>query len=306
MIIVKIFQGPGNQLFQYAYGVAVASRLGVELKLDISWFNENSFHRSFILDRFGVKTPIATEQDIAWVKSCNGENFFQYRFNLLRNWLAPRAKKTVVKEDVSVFDRAILYPHTSSYIEGYFSTEEFFKDSERKIRSCLEFTSEKSYRYRELAYGIDETTVAFSIRRGDFLNNPLHNVCSIEYYYRAIDRIIETVESPKLLVFSDDFDWVQRNFKFAIPHMIASDLDDHMDHMRLMSLCSYHVIPNSTFSWWGAWLSNPKIVVAPDLWLNSDKDVHLQQLGCWAETSHTVPADWIRIPSCLRGEKLMH
>ncbi len=45
MIIVKIFQGPGNQMFQYAYGLAASKRVGTELKLDLSWFKDNSGHR---------------------------------------------------------------------------------------------------------------------------------------------------------------------------------------------------------------------------------------------------------------------
>jgi hypothetical protein len=103
-------------------------------------------------------------------------------------------------------------------------------------------------------------------------------------------------------VFSDDLDWVKSNIHFGIENQFATDLEDHMEHMRLMSLCNHHIIPNSTFSWWGAWLAQPENVIAPDLWLTADKEVHKEVMGHWAETSHTVPEDWIRIPACLPNE----
>jgi len=100
--------------------------------------------------------------------------------------------------------------------------------------------------------------------------------------------------------------WVKENMKFDAHPVFVDDMNDHMEHIRLMQKCKYHIIPNSTFSWWGAWLSEPKLVVAPQHWLNPDREIHLNEFGKWVETSHTVPESWIRIPNSLKGEQLMH
>jgi hypothetical protein len=302
MVIIKIFQGPGNQMFQYAYGLAVAKRIGAELKLDLSWFESNSDHRSYVLDRFNIETPIASAEEIEYIRTKNGRNILEYRYNLLRDSLAYRHKKAVVKEDLSKFDEELKWPFKNSYIEGYFSTEQFFQDAEMEVHNAFQFANPMPSDVQKIADSINNNTVAFSIRRGDFLENPLHNICSIEYFRRAIDRMKKNIPELELLVFSDELYWVEANITIDVPHRFVRGVKDHMDHMRLMSLCKHHIIPNSTFSWWGAWISQPTTVIAPDLWITDDEKVHQNMFGHWVETRHTVPKGWVRIPSRLKGE----
>ncbi|MBL4585894.1 MAG: alpha-1,2-fucosyltransferase [Flavobacteriales bacterium] len=307
MIIVKIFQGPGNQLFQYAYGLAASKRIGTELKLDLSWFNDNSDHRAYVLDRFNIDVEVATKAEIEYTRTCNGRNIFEYRYNLLRNALAARHRKAVVKEDISYFDAALKQPYENSHIEGYFSSELFFREFEDEVKKQLVFAKKPPAASLQIMEQMNsENAVALSIRRGDFLKYPLHNTCSVEYYQRAIEKMQESIEKPKLFIFSDDMDWVKANMKFDLPYVLVPEMTDHMEHIRLMENCRFHIIPNSTFSWWGAWLSTPKRVVAPQHWLNPDREIHLKEFGKWVETSHTVPESWVRIPNCLEGEQLMH
>ncbi len=306
MIIVKIFQGPGNQMFQYAYGLAASKRVGTELKLDLSWFKDNSDHRQYILDRFKIDTKTASEEEIRDIRSCNGPHFLQYRYNLLRNSFAPRHRKVDVREDLSKFDELLKKPYSSSYVEGYFSTEMFFEDYIEEVRKAFVFRSEAPDSSKQVIRNIrSESAVAVSIRRGDFLKYPLHNICSKQYYDRAIERIQKSVKQPELYIFSDEISWVKENMKFDLPHVFVEKAKDHMEHIRLMSLCKNHIIPNSTFSWWGAWLSDPELVIAPNLWLNPDRDIHMKEFGKIIETSHTVPSTWERIPCRLDGEDLM-
>ena len=305
MIIVKIFQGPGNQMFQYAYGLAVSKRLGVELKLDTSWYDENSNHRTFILDRFNLKTEIATAKEIEYIKTLDGKNFLDYRCNLLRNRFASRHKKAVVTEDLSVFDKDLLLPNSTSYLEGYFTTQNFFQDFALEVRNAFQFAENAPSNVAEIASKINQNTIALSIRRGDFLGNPLHNICSIEYFKRAFERFAQIDSNLELLIFSDEVEWIKENMNFDVPHKFVSGVEDHMDHIRLMSMCKHHIIPNSTFSWWGAWLSGSSNVITPDLWLTGDQKVHEKNFGHWVETRHTVPENWIRIPAKLKGESTM-
>ena len=304
-MIIKIFQGPGNQMFQYAYALAASTRIGAELKLDLSWYDENSAHRPYILDRFDISAAVATKDEVAYVKSKNASNFLSYRWNLLRDSIAPRHKKTVVFENLSKVDLDLLNPYKNSYVEGYFTSELFFKDFEKEVRHELFFQPTISQNVKEIVDSIDVNTVAISIRRGDFIGNQLHNICSKEYFYRAIEKTQEAIENPTLLIFSDELEWITENMKFDVPHSIVPKLEDSMDYMRLMSYCSNHIIPNSTFSWWGAWLSKPKVVIAPGFWLAQDVKAHKNTFGHWVETKHTVPENWLRIPAQLDGELLM-
>jgi hypothetical protein len=304
-MIVKIFQGPGNQMFQYAYALAASKRIGTELKLDLSWYEENSTHRPYILDRFNISAAFATKEEVEYIKSKNAPDFLSYRWNLLRDSVAPKHKKAIVFEDLSKVDLDLLHPYKNSYVEGYFTSELFFKDFEKDVRKELRFQPLISQSVKEIVEAIDSNTVAISIRRGDFIGNSLHNICSKEYFHRAIEKIQETIRNPTLLIFSDELEWITDNMKFDVAHRIVPKLEDTMDYMRLMSHCSNHIIPNSTFSWWGAWLSEPKIVIAPDSWLAKDVKAHENTFGHWVETKHTVPENWLRIPAQLDGELLM-
>jgi hypothetical protein len=304
-MIVKIFQGPGNQMFQYAYALAASKRIGTELKLDLSWYEENSTHRPYILDRFNISAAFATKEEVEYIQSKNAPDFLSYRWNLLRDSVAPKHKKAIVFEDLSKVDLDLLHPYKNSYVEGYFTSELFFKDFEKDVRKELRFQPLISQSVKEIAEAIDSNTVAISIRRGDFIGNSLHNICSKEYFYRAIEKIQEIIGNPTLLIFSDELEWITDNMKFDVAHRIVPKLEDPMDYMRLMSHCSNHIIPNSTFSWWGAWLSEPKIVIAPDSWLAKDVKAHENTFGHWVETKHTVPENWLRIPAQLDGELLM-
>lgn len=292
-------------MFQYAYALAASKRIGTELKLDLSWYEENSTHRPYILDRFNISAAFATKEEVEYIKSKNAPDFLSYRWNLLRDSVAPKHKKAIVFEDLSKVDLDLLHPYKNSYVEGYFTSELFFKDFEKDVRKELRFQPLISQSVKEIAEAIDSNTVAISIRRGDFIGNSLHNICSKEYFYRAIEKIQEIIGNPTLLIFSDELEWITDNMKFDVAHRIVPKLEDPMDYMRLMSHCSNHIIPNSTFSWWGAWLSEPKIVIAPDSWLAKDVKAHENTFGHWVETKHTVPENWLRIPAQLDGELLM-
>lgn len=292
-------------MFQYAYALAASKRIGTELKLDLSWYEENSTHRPYILDRFNISAAFATKEEVEYIQSKNAPDFLSYRWNLLRDSVAPKHKKAIVFEDLSKVDLDLLHPYKNSYVEGYFTSELFFKDFEKDVRKELRFQPLISQSVKEIAEAIDSNTVAISIRRGDFIGNSLHNICSKEYFYRAIEKIQEIIGNPTLLIFSDELEWITDNMKFDVAHRIVPKLEDPMDYMRLMSHCSNHIIPNSTFSWWGAWLSEPKIVIAPDSWLAKDVKAHENTFGHWVETKHTVPENWLRIPAQLDGELLM-
>ena len=111
------------------------------------------------------------------------------------------------------------------------------------------------------------------------------------------------------MIFSDELDWVKKNLPLLAYNVIFMDYNepDYMSDMRMMTFCKYHIIANSTFSWWGAWLAeSKKEVLCPQYWLHPDKKIHAEGFdGKWAEFSHVLPESWTKIPNLEEGDRLM-
>ena len=308
MIIVKIFQGPGNQLFQIAFGLAAANRLNTELKLDLSWYKDNSWHRKYILDKFNIDAPVATEKEIYDVLTCNASNFLAYKWNQLnRLYLRPYYQRPKIVEPWDKFDLNYTKIIDSTYVQGYFASRDFFIDQLDYVRQQLRFKLPPSDQNKALIAKIkSENAVAISFRLGDFLAKPYHNVCSIQYYQRCIDYLMQRYENLKFYVFSDDLNWVRENFK-SQGNWQYMDFNgaDYMEDFRLLTNFKYHIIPNSTFSWWGALLSETKdkVVLAPEYWLHPDKSLYREVFGDMVlDATSVVPTEWIRIANMVDGD----
>ena len=289
MIIVKIFQGLGNQLFQYSLSRSLQLRHGVQVKLDLTWFDEYSEHRPFGLDKFNTKFEIATQKEINQVK--NG--IYPNKLSQLLNNKLSRFKKyyhqPYFKEDLSKLDSNILKINSRTYVEGYFSSDYFFKDYRGILLKEITLINQPNEVNQNWIRKIKSSnSVALTVRRGDFIGNPLHDVCDINYFHTAINEVTKHVENPVFFIFSDDLKWTKENLKIDKEHfLMGHNYPNFYEDMRLISNCKHHIIPNSTFSWWGAWLADypGKIVVAPKTWLNSAS----------IDYSYFLPKDWIKI-----------
>jgi hypothetical protein len=293
MIIVKIQGGLGNQLFQYAVGRNLAYQHGSVLKLDIRWYtNTNSTDtvRKFRLDHFHTKKEIATDLDIKSI--CNPKKDIS-PIKFFRESISSK-KSNYLKEKSLSFDPDILKSPDNVYLDGFWASEKYFINIEKIIREDLmvkDPPDEINRSYAHIITSCESTSI--HIRRGDYVNNPktkeFHGNCSENYYYEAMDLIASSVKNPNFFIFSDDCAWVKNNFKTDYPMSYIDFNEEGRDYedLRLLSLCKYHIIANSTFSWWGAWLSNDpsKIVIAPKNWYNNP---------C-LETADLIPKSWMRI-----------
>lgn len=291
MIIVRLFGGLGNQLFQYAAGRRIAHTNNTALKLDISWFEKES-NRKYKLNKFNIIGDVASNQEIAKLKKL-GNNLVDITSRSVE-WLKPYYKRTLIKERFYHFDSHILDVGSNAYLDGYWQSERYFNDIPDIIRR--EFT---------LKTGIDNVnkpnyrlitsmnSVSIHVRRGDYVSdkkvNEFHGICSIEYYHKAIEQITKVISEPSFFVFSDDPTWVKDNLNIPYPTTVITNngIDNDYEDLRLMSLCKHHIIANSSFSWWGAWLSTDreKIVIAPSKWFNNTD----------MDTCDLIPNSWVRI-----------
>ncbi len=292
MFYIKLQGGLGNQLFQYAFGLAASRETGHSFALDISRFGKEGpkyTPRHFQLDNFNISASVLPIEDSA-------------RFHTIVPRMIRKIKDRLNRKNDHVFNPDNLKVRDRQYVEGLWQSDKYFKKYANEIRK--EFSLKKPYGVaaKEIANKIQELnsqgveTILVHVRRGDFVTNQaslsLLGVLDNEYFSRGIDTISEKLDNKSIkhiFVATEDPEWVKQNINFKYDFTIISrpGIED-FEEMMLMSLCKHFVISNSTFSWWSAWLSNNtnKIVVAPKIWMRGKPEV---------ETSDLVPVEWVRI-----------
>lgn len=154
------------------------------------------------------------------------------------------------------FSYTPLPKQTPLALHGYFQSEKYFKQYEEDIRREFSFKNEIDY---------DPNAVSIHVRRGDYCNlSKIHPPCGMDYYEAAMDKL----PSNNYIVFSDDIEWCKQRFvgnKFTFSEHRSAEED-----LFLMSKCRGNIIANSSFSWWAAWLSDNRDVIAPKKWFGSE------------------------------------
>jgi hypothetical protein len=291
MIITQLTGGLGNQMFQYAAGRCLAYSLNTELKLDISLFRQDKL-RDYDLSVFSITEAFAADADLNRVRYPLPRTI-KNPAKLLKWVIHNDAPIRFVKERQFHFDPAFFTIKDNVYLEGYWQSEKYFKKIEPLIRKEFRFRNTPGAQVQELSERIREgNAISMHIRRADFVTNPsanaTHGACSVGYYQKAIEKISHLAKDPRFWIFSDDPAWVKKNISIDFPSYCISDhhLKNYED-MYLMSCCRHHIIANSSFSWWGAYLGSypEKIVIAPERWFKkTDKN-----------TEDLLPESWIQL-----------
>lgn len=150
---------------------------------------------------------------------------------------------------------------------GYFQTEKYFKHIENDIRRAFTFVDEirepTECQFKE-NFG-DTEVISIHLRRGDYLQHSHHPVQSIEYYGNGLSHMPKDIP---VMVFSDDIEWCKEQEIFKDDRFIFSEGNNTGVDLCLQTLCTYHIIANSSFSWWGSWLAKSKRTVAPKKWFD--------------------------------------
>ena len=312
VITVSLMGGLGNQMFQYAAGKALAERHGVSLALDISGFR-NSTHRSFLLDRLSIpESDRAVALEVSAEKPVNhfARSLWKRRIDrVLESAGMPKLVRSANQYREPHFHHdsefEALGPETSLF--GYFQSERYFSSITQPLRDCFSPGEPLGTRAGEVLSQIErsELSVSMHVRRGDYLNPAtakFHGVLGKSYYRQAIDWIEAALgKRVVFFVFSDDPILAERVLNFVpkcrLNH-VRGDPDRPWEDLALMARCRHHVIANSSFSWWGAWLnpSPDKIVVAPRDWF-AQKQSNNQN------TSDLYPVGWVLVGGGASGCK---
>lgn len=295
--------GLGNQMFQYAAGKALATKLGVTLKIDLSFLDDRSYKKDFTFRDFELSCFNIEEEFISkgqlerFYSSC--KIFDKCKLNALNriafNYAIPLPK--VFQHPETVVNNKFHSLSNNTLIEGYWQSEQYFIHQQELIREKYIFKALVSDQNRLILTDIwNSNSVSVHIRRGDYAGNnvinSVHGLLDKEYYERCISHVSSKIDNPVFFFFSDDIEWVKSNFRFLTEQFSTFFVNPNagnraFDDLRLMSNCKHNIIANSSFSWWGAWLNNnpEKIVIAPKHWFN-DPSIN---------TNDLIPGSWIRL-----------
>lgn len=274
-IVVRLRGGLGNQMFQYATARSLSLKTGVKLELDSSELGKSG-QRALGLNYFNLPTEIRVNNSVL--------SKYIRRLSITR---------TSFRERKFGFDEKFKLLRGPVDLVGYFQSEKYFVEHRQDI--LRDFTLKEEYMENIKALSEKhlplDSAISLHVRRGDYTNNKnigLYAQLGDQYYNQAINLIKQkTSGAHTLCVFTDDVNWVTKNLNLPqgskiISQYTHSDIEDLM----LMSQCSHHIIANSTFSWWAAWLnpSATKVVIAPRQWFGASKST--------IDTSDLIPATW--------------
>ncbi len=295
MVIVQLTGGLGNQMFQYAFGRYIAEKNQTVLKLDTHILLDRSpgksklfVFRNFDLDIFNITAQTASLDEISRFITPLYSNKYYYLFRRILK----KPYNRIIEPHFHFAEEMLGLTLTDCYLIGGWQSENYFKSIENIIRKEFSFNFKLDSRDLELLDKIQNSnSVCVHIRRGDYVNHPVHGVTGLDYYEKAINYLTSKISNIKLYIFSDDIEWCKQNFSinniksFFVDHSCTNGAFKY--DLKLMTACKYYIIPNSTFGWWAAWL-NPnkeKIVIAPEKWFNDSK----------YDTQNLIPDDWIKI-----------
>jgi hypothetical protein len=254
----------GNNLFQYALGRVLAARHGVPLVLDGSWFNAEGWAEVSHFLKLPLKAKVVRRCSLGAraLLKITGKHYWEYR------------GVPVLREagDDQSFDARFLEAPADCMLFGYFQSPMYFESIAESLREELNGLLIDAVRIPTDVRNklLQPDSVAVHVRRKDYLNLPIFQVCNSAYYQESMHQMRSKIPDAKFYIFSDDIEWCRGEFKekdqqvIDLGHIAANPLCD----LHLMSLAGHHIIANSTYSWWAAWLGNKRgqQVIMPEHW----------------------------------------
>lgn len=265
MIIVKVWGGIGNQLFQYVFGQYLRYRYNQEVCYDDSSYLSTDKLRNTELS--------ALKRNIVFNNEYSFSRYRGIKNRLLRFMFQLNPKHQYVSESRLQLPENFESSHTY-FFQGYWQDVKYYQWLKNNVPgfslSIKQMPEELSSLKEKIQAAKD--SVCIHIRRGDYFtpqNVGIYGVCDAAYYEKALDYMSRKIRDMEVFVFSDDIEWVQTNIKFSCPYTIVTNFDvPQFAYISLMSECKNFIISNSSFSWWGAVLGEQEqgCVICPKRW----------------------------------------
>jgi hypothetical protein len=270
MIRIVLLGRTGNHLFQYAMGRVLAEKHGVPLVLDASWFHPEGWAEVSHFLKLPIRARVVRRCSLGAraLLKLTGKHYWEF------------CGVTVMKEPVEdqSFDPRFIEAPADCMLFGYFQSPLYFESMKHVLRlelngllsQAVQEGSEQDARASCPPTLQTPNSVAVHVRRGDYLAHPALNVCDLRYYQEAMRRMRAHVPEARFHIFSDDPDWCRAHFKGSDQEVIDSGraARNPLHDLHMMSLASHHIIANSSYSWWAAWLGEKpgQQVLMPHRW----------------------------------------
>jgi hypothetical protein len=282
--VVRILGGIGNQLFQVAFYYWLKKKFPhFQAYCDTHYFQSYGLHNGYLMPR--VFQTDVDEASSKILRQVNGdEKAFMYRVRRKLGIAQPYFFEET--EDIRFTYGAKWINDKNQYLEGYWQCFQYLQEFP-EITEAFQFAPFDDDQNIALEKQMgQQPSLSVHIRRGDYVKHPKYkNICTLDYYQRAIAKVLEMEPNCQIFVFSDDLEWCKEHLsqypcQFIDHNRGANSYKD----MQLMSLCHHHIIANSSFSWWGAFLSKKEgITIAPKKWKNNMEG-----------TLQLIPPHWIQ------------
>jgi len=285
MIVVKLMGGLGNQMFQYAYAMSLAKEYDEDIIIDSSFYRDE---KRIALDVFQIgnhenwTTAINEKERVRVTKAQKKYRILQKAKRVLlrteelgESWFKRNVQKGYYFNFDPYYYRFIKTDQNNKYIYGYFQSEKYFSNCSDLIKKTFQLSVPLS----ENAVGIldeinNSNSVALHIRLGDYkkLRNFYLDVCTPEYYKKALDLVIKRIANPKIFVFTNDISGVRQVLSLPQESVIVDNTKDYED-FELIRNCKHVILSNSSFSWWASYLNQNenKLLIGPTPWFSTLK-----------------------------------
>jgi len=291
MIVSNIVGGLGNQMFQFACGHAVASRLGQSHFICTDQFERYKLHNFQLDSIFNIKAPVLNLKERDRLLGWRGHPLA--RQIIAKVGLASLMPKSWFQETSLRYCEGINSVDDDCYLHGYWQSEKYFEDCADEIREIFKFKHEIAGKNLEILSIMRQSpSISVHVRRGDYFHksNKILNCLGVNYYLEGLKILTKRFPGSKIFIFSDDPVWVRANLASCVSdaHIVNHNTggNSYWD-MMLMSNADHHIIANSSFSWWGAWLnpSKEKVVISPKDWFLDSPE----------RCADLIPINWVRI-----------
>jgi hypothetical protein len=290
MKIVNIIGGLGNQMFQYAYAIRwKAMNPDERVLLDLSHFRGYALHNGYEIARiFGQQLPTASWWDIfkvSWYLPW-------YKPSRILHRLMPPRRTECNERPVYTWNPRYEQWRGNGYFDGYWQYPVLLEPYREQILKAFTFPDFEDDKNRELANRMSQCeAVSVHVRRGDYVKaKAFKNICTTEYYLRAIEQARAFCTNPVFFIFSNDIGYCHNIFldlerEGSIVYVDFNHGESSFRDMQLMSLAKVNIVANSSFSWWGAWLNRrpENVTIAPTPWAN------------FTDSLDMIPSNWIKI-----------
>lgn len=303
MIVVRTMNvGMCNQLFTYAYARYLAEKTGQELYLDYSHISKADMKHNAdyeeALGHYGLKVN-GVIHDVKEYELLTGSLGRKLEHIIHPVWIRKKHRPAYLlkqeekgnslwKQGIGLNLNAGNIPDffkepaaENIILYGYWQTPFYARMMQNRLCDEMREKNNVFHTHGDIIRQMQEdNSVCVHIRRGDYVGDPMHEICNEQYYNQAMNYYREQLEHPVFYLFSDDKEYIRRTYQeYEDVKIVSGALPDY-EELVIMSCCKHFILSNSSFSWWAQFLSGSRSVAAPDRWYGDPEKI-----------SH-LPEDW--------------